>query len=313
MQWYKGFEEELSEVFAEAEHLISRFPTPLNRLGLAYLDKFHVFKENSSKNYICYLLPFWLKDMANLPSESYKNLALANVFVMLYFFIQDDLMDSIEQQPKEVLPLGNLFYLEFLEIYRRYFPSESVFWIYLNEYVREWSESVTLEKEQDFFQSRIHRVAKKASPVKLASTGALLLADQADQIPMVSSSIDLTLITLQMVDDWMDWEQDLTEGAYNCLLSLIQAERKPLSDQELTAEEVKKSLYIHGSLSRYALMAEANHTHLLDCTVQAPHLLSFHESLLTSLNQDAAKIHKDRNRLALGGFYDWLSKNQEIF
>jgi hypothetical protein len=308
MDWLKEHEEDLKWVFAKSEAIIARFPSPINQLGLEYLEKFHVFREDSAKNYVCYLLPFWLKDIAPVEISAVKRLALANVFVMLYFFIQDDLMDSSNPQPSVQLPLGNLFYLEFLNIYRDYFPSDSPFWTYFNIYITEWSESVTNERERNFFLNDLKRTALKASPVKLASTGVCLLIGQTNLISQVTDAVDHTLVTLQMVDDWADWQEDLEEGAYNGLLAMITSELQLSESIELTEEQVKKALFVQGSLNRYTEIARTNGQHLMSIGINAPHLLSFNQHLLNTLIEGAASIEKQKQRLAMGGFYHWVFK-----
>ncbi len=312
MNWLKDFESELSHVFTEAENIVSKFPVPLNRRGLTYLDKFNVFKDDGTKNYICYLLPFWLKDLASMKSEHCRRLSLANVFVMLYFFVQDDLMDTNPPEWKEQLALGNLFYLEFLEIYRSHFPPGSPFWFYYKEYIAEWAASVANEQKEDYFQTRPKMAAQKASPVKLASTGALLLSNQARLIPSVSDCVDHVLITLQMVDDWVDWKEDLETGNDNGMLSFIRSELQLHPDHPLTEEEVTKSLYVDCSLGRYAAAAAANREQLCRIGVQIPHLYAFHETLLHSLVQDARNIEEEKNNLLRGGLHYWLSKNSNF-
>ena len=82
-----------------------------------------------------------MKDISELPPESMNKLSLANVFVMLYYFIQDDIMDSAKGEHKDKLPLANLFHMQFLSIYRELFPSSSPFWSYYETYITEWSRS----------------------------------------------------------------------------------------------------------------------------------------------------------------------------
>jgi hypothetical protein len=208
----------------------------MSNAGIAYLKKFSVLEEDSTKNYICYLLPFWVKELTGITNEEARKLSLANVFIMLYFFIQDDLMDTAPVEWKQQLALGNLFYLEFLEIYRDEFPSDSPFWLYFRTYITEWADSVTNENDQDYFKHQPTRVATKASPLKLASTGALLLSNKADTIDIVTDFIDHVLVTLQMVDDWVDWQDDLEEGSYNCLLSMIKLELQREHEQPVTID-----------------------------------------------------------------------------
>ena len=59
-----------------------------------------------------------------------------------------------------------------------------------------------------------------ADSVKLG-TAALLLSDQAGLIPRTNDVMNHVLLTLQMMDDWTDWKQDLADGAtIACCLSL---------------------------------------------------------------------------------------------
>lgn len=309
MNWFLAHEKELSDVFAEAEGIISTFPAPLDHLGLSYLATFDGRKEDSTKNYICYLLPYWMKDITELPPESMNKLSLANVFVMLYYFIQDDIMDSSKGEHKDKLPLANLFHMQFLSIYREMFPAGSPFWSYYETYVTEWSESVSNEQQSDYFHQDIVKVAKKASPVKNASTGALLLANQAHLIPVVTAAVEQTLITLQMLDDWADWEEDLEEGSYNCLLASMRKQLQLSTDSTVSPEMVKQQLYVHDFLDFYGQIAITHHEQLLDLQISMTQMINFHDSLVQNILKVALEIKENRKMLASGGFYYYLSKS----
>jgi hypothetical protein len=137
VDWYTRYTTELEQVYKEAEDRISIFPLPLNHIGLAYAEKFNPVKHEGRKDYICSLLPFWIKEASGISDSQCKSLALANVYGMLYFFIQDDLMDSTPAANwKEQLALGNLLMLEMFRILRELFPSDSQFWNYYHRYVR---------------------------------------------------------------------------------------------------------------------------------------------------------------------------------
>ncbi|MEW9698234.1 hypothetical protein [Paenibacillus sp. SI8] len=311
MNWFDAYRPQLSEVFSGSEIIISKFPTPLDRLGLDYLAKFDACKEDSTKNYICYLLPFWMEDLAPLPAETIRKLSIANVFVMLYFFIQDDIMDSTTHEHKAKLPLSNLFYLQFLSIYRELFPPDSTFWIYFEEYIIEWSEAVTNENNANYFIDDIGKVAKKASPIKFASTGALLLSNQPHLIPSTSRAIDQVLVTLQMLDDWADWQEDLKDDAYNCLLAMLSSHLQLAPESQLSAETVKQYVYVHDFLLHYSQIASSQHQQFIQLDLEIPQLWSFHDSLVNNLLTAANTIKKNRKTLSLGGLYYFLSKNNE--
>ncbi|AJS57385.1 class 1 isoprenoid biosynthesis enzyme [Paenibacillus sp. IHBB 10380] len=307
MEWLKEFDNEISQVFVEAQEIISQFPPSLDHKGLSYLNKFNIHSEDSTKNYICYLLPFWMKETSTLSNEDYRKLSLGNVFAMLYFFIQDDLMDEPSNSDRSQLILSNLFYLHFLDIYRSYFASDSPFWTYFNQYIREWSDGLTNENHKDYFQSDPSMIAKKSAPLKLSSTGILLLSGQNDLIPTVSDLVERVLITLQMSDDWVDWQEDLADGNYNSLLSMIKKEHYP--HQILTVDSVKTSIYVRSIMKNYVDIATANHQYLLSRDIQLTHLLSFHEMLVNDLSQDAQEIEESRILQQQGGLHYWLLEN----
>lgn len=312
MNWFKPFEDDLAAAFSACEARLGELPAPLNEIGLSYLKKFDVFEQDSSKNYICYLLPFWMKELTALPGDVYRRLSTANIIGMLYYFIQDDIMDSPHDSqspidPKHHLALANLLYYEFLTSYQPYFPAESSFWSYLKTYTREWSEGVMHETGDDYFKDNPILVAKKAAPVKLGSTAALLLSDQADLIPRTNDAMNHVLLTLQMMDDWTDWKQDLADGSYNCLLSLIKSEQGMPSGAPLTLSEVQEALYIHNILKPYAEIAAATHAHLLTIEIDAPHLMSFHQTIVDELHVEAENIENSKKTLSFGGLNYYLS------
>ncbi|WP_410513678.1 hypothetical protein PaeBR_04380 [Paenibacillus sp. BR2-3] len=149
MNWFHDYEDELRLVFQGCSQIISQFPEPLNFQGLSYLSHFNVFETGSHKNYICYLLPYWLQESCRLTPGDCRQMSKGNVFLMLYFFIQDDLMDKPITSSPSKLPLANLLYVEFLNIYRFFFPGQSSFWTYFNRYIMEWADSVSNESTQD--------------------------------------------------------------------------------------------------------------------------------------------------------------------
>ena len=311
MDWLHDYEDELHTVFEESSRIISGFPEPLNAQGLSYLGQFNVFRTGSHKNYICYLLPFWLQERCRLSVSLTRQMSVGNVFFMLYFFLQDDLMDSRDSSAAQMLPLANLLYVEFLNIYRPLFPPDSPFWSCFGRYIQEWAESVSGEAGGDYFLNDRIRISHKASPLKLTSTAALLLSGQHSLIDEAEAMIHSVLLTLQMLDDYEDWEEDLEEGSYNCLLSLARC-HSGNSGQKLTQAAVKDFIFTTGGLAAYAETAEINHSHLEAFTWGIPHLLSFHQVLVKNLQHMAAAIDAEKQLLQSGGLNYWLSKNMNI-
>ncbi|MCE3198993.1 hypothetical protein K3T49_05065 [Paenibacillus sonchi] len=310
MDWLHDYDKELRLVFQDCSSVISGFPDSLRIQGLSYLEQFNVFSTGSHKNYISYLLPFWLRDGYGLTEAEARGLSAGNIFCMLYFFIQDDLMDS-DNSASRMLPLANLLYVEFLNKYRPLFPPESLFWLCFNRYILEWAESVAGEAHGDYFRNDRLKISHKASPLKLTSTAILLHTGNASLIPEAEDILHTVLLTLQMLDDYEDWEQDLAEGSYNCLLSLA-GHHTGIDQVALTKAQVKDYIFTKGGLAAYAGTALDNHKKLENCRLNAPHLIAFHQFMAENLQQMAAAIEAEKQLLQGGGLGYWLSKHMNL-
>ncbi|QHW29875.1 hypothetical protein GZH47_02865 [Paenibacillus rhizovicinus] len=306
MTWRTDYEEELAAVFSEAERLIDAYPAPLGEKGQAYLQAFNPLRPSSTKNHICYLLPFWIEPVTKLTSQQYRDISLANVFVMLYFFIQDDLMDDAPSDWKERLALGNLFHLSMLDLYRSLFDHDSPFWNYFNDYVVTWSLAVAYEHPMGSLDPA--QLARKAAPVKLASTGALLLAGNQELVQSVSHAVDLALATLQFSDDWADWEEDFDLGSANSLIGMITSEKGEFA-LPLTKEDVKNAIFLDGVLTRFAQLAAANSSTMDKLSLPLPHLTAFQVHLADQLTEAAEKLNVTKRMLMQGGFDHFLYTN----
>ncbi|MEW4368380.1 hypothetical protein [Paenibacillus kandeliae] len=324
MDWLEDFRPQIYELFAEAEQRISRFPAPLNVLGLHYLSGFDIRKQGSVKNYICYLLPFWLERtlttrLRHLSPASLlpvaKLAALGNVMGMLHFFIQDDLMDVQDRQSDSIdrqrlVPLSQMLHSEFLLILSQTTHDQARLWDYYHRFVMEWADAVSLEKESDYFLHDRLKIAGKASPLKLSVALLLLEARLPDQLPIVMQQLDEVLIALQMNDDAADWPEDLADGSYNCLLSLIRQElsmkgssadeTSPIAVPVLNERLVHQAIYDRHILRRYAAIAADGYL-TVSSSATIPHLNHFHAYLVRQLNRMTEQVDQHRNLLMQQG------------
>lgn len=310
MNWLHDHEEDLHFVFAEARERIAGFPAPLSIMGLRYLEGFSVFTENSSKNYICYLLPFWLQNGYGLSPLQSRRLSVGNVMLMLYFFIQDDWMDDSFPGERNQLPLANLLFTEFLDVYRDLFPGSSPFWNHYKTYIHQWADSVIRERQPGYFIADKLQPARKASPLKLSATAVLLLGNGTGDISRMEHGLDHALLTLQLLDDYEDWQEDLAAGNANCLLAMI-ASGHGCSPGELTVQQVKDDIMIRGTMSSYAEVAASNHLELAPVAEKAPSLSAFHRDLADDLERIAGVYERERTALKQGGLFYWLSKKTQ--
>lgn len=306
MDWFERYKPRVVAVFHSALTRIGDFPPPLNQIGQRYAEKFHPANASSGQDYICLLLPFWMKELTDISDEQCERLALANVYGMLYFFIQDDVMDSGTQaNVKGELALANLLQLEMLSVFRGLFPSNNPFWAYYGRYVTTWADSVMNEGAADYFVNDPIRTAGKAGPVKLSSTAACLLAGLEEGIMEVESAVDIALMTLQMLDDWADWQEDLADGSYNGLIAMVAHETGGRIDEQ-SKESIEAAIYVQGCMKKYAEIASKSHDRLLELDVSLPSLMDYHAYMVDCLMTIAGNIDRNKRRL-LGGGINFLS------
>lgn len=221
-------------------------------------------------------------------------------------------MDNRRSSAAELLPLANLLYAEFFDRYRPLFSAESSFWSHFKRYLFEWSDSVSNEATGNYYYNDRSRIAAKAAPLKLSATAALLLTGSASSIPAAEAAVEEVLITLQLLDDYEDWEEDLAEGSYNCLLALASRQLYPDNPEaRLTPAEVNHFIYTAGGLKPYAAAAADNHERLLAGAFRVSGLTAFHQKLVDNLRQLEAAVEAEKELLQGGGLQYWLSKHMK--
>ncbi|MEO3945944.1 hypothetical protein [Gorillibacterium sp. CAU 1737] len=302
---------ELEQVLLMAESRLSGFPEGLKVDGFSYIQNSRrMLDEATGPNRICFLLPYWLKEQCQLTDEICREMAVGNLFLMLHYFIVDDAMDTSDRQAVQDLPMAALFFGEFLNGYSRLFPYDSEFWSYYRSYVSEWAASVSEELKGIVFTSDPAKIARKASPLKLCSTGALLLANQSSEISRVSRLLEEALVAMQMADDWVDWEADLVEdqGKGNSLLSLVRSSQGKPPDASLTEADVKRFLFLDEGLTCFSLLAARRYEACDYSGLKLEALRLFHDALLRDLQRGAMEIAEARRQLEQGGLHYWLSR-----
>ncbi|MNE33014.1 hypothetical protein D3C80_1266540 [compost metagenome] len=308
MKWLTSYHEELELAFSEAVSKFEALPEAYRQPALAYLEHFHPLKGERSKNYICYLLPLWMHELTGVPFHQCREFTVANIFGMMYYHILDAVMDERSQASINMLPLAEFIHLEFIHQYSHSFPATSSLWDYYRKYVGEWAQAVSTENSSDSFYENPVRMGHKASPVKLSVVAPLLLSQKEELIPELEVAVDTVLITLQMLDDWQDWEKDLLEGSYNSLVSIAQMECQISRDRLPTVEEMNQAIYVRGLLSIYANQANIYHANLSRIQTLVPHLYDFHASLQNDLISGAQHHESEKNLLIQGGLSYYLSK-----
>lgn len=308
MNWLSNYSDELELAFSEAASILEKLPATFRQPAIDYLDRFNVLKEGRVNNYICYLLPLWLNDLTRVPLKKCREFVTANIFGMMYYHLIDSVMDKRDEFSVSRLPLAEFIHLEFINLYSKSFPADSSFWDYYRKYVGEWAKAVSTENTIDAYYTNPVLMGHKAAPVKLCIVATLQLSQREELIPDLEQSVDTVLMTLQMVDDWKDWEIDLQEGNYNSLVSLVQQECNIPVGRRPSPTEVNQAMCDHGVLSVYADRAKKHHNSLHNIESIVPALYRFHLSLVDNLASGAHHFEDERQLLLHGGLSYYLSK-----
>lgn len=308
MKWLSNYTEELGLAFSEAASILEKLPASFRQLAIDYLDRFNVLKEGRKNNYICYLLPLWLNKLTDVPLKQCREFVVANIFGMMYYHLIDAAMDKRDEFSVHRLPLAEFIHLEFVNLYSKSFPANSSFWDYYRKFIGQWAEAVSTENTIDAYYTNPVLMGHKAAPVKLCIVATLLLSQREELIPDLEQSVDTVLITLQMLDDWEDWEVDLQEGNYNSLVSLVQQECNIPEDRGPSPAEMNQALCDLLILSTYAKQAKKHHDRLSTIESLVPDLYDFHLSLVDNLSSGALHFEKERQLLLQGGLNYYLSK-----
>ncbi|EFM10425.1 conserved hypothetical protein [Paenibacillus curdlanolyticus YK9] len=331
--WFTDYKDSLSTVAAQVAERIQAFPEPLASAGSEYWRAYNPLEQGSTKNYICYLLPLWTNESCNLSEDKVERLTTSCIFAMLYFFLLDDRADRQPTDklsaisPAHAVALTALFHDEMMRLFQSEFPADSLFWTLYRRYLSEWAIAVATEQEQRLPYGSISEPAEafnfanKSAPVKLAAACIAIAAGKEHWIPSFEAAINRILLTLQMMDDWMDWEEDWEQGSNSNMLIIHLNQRYHASlpiDQPrapLDRKQLEDELYLKSGLRSFATIASDAHQSLLENSISEPelektimHVHSFHETLTKQLNDVANQIEQNKLSLMHGGIFNFLSK-----
>jgi hypothetical protein len=313
MNWTEEYKSEIEQIFAEAAADTALFPYPLNEIGLALLAKFNPLQTSVGTNYISFLLPIWLKEQTESSDALCRELAVANVFAMIHFFLLDDVIDVgaglNKTEVRDALVLGQLFQALFQQRYSRHFSAGSPLWMYYRNYMVDWASAISQEGKIPADPQDPGQLARKSAPVKLCAVGMLLLSGQQESIPHLEEAIDLTLATLQLSDDWADWRDDLAEENCSAFLTLVRQRLSLPPEQPLDERKVKQAIYRANCLDSLADIVQDYGERLKKISHVPAILIEFHYSMCEAIRKEAWAAENTTVRLASGGGLSYFLSN----
>lgn len=299
------YREEIAAVFEEASREMEGLPDEFRGLGQTLLAKSNPLANGGSSNLICFLLPYWMREVTGAPEALCRDLAVGNLFAMLHYFVLDDAMDGQEgrspQGLRKSLALGQLMHGMYRRRYTSHFPHDSSLWTFERAYEEQWAIVVGGEGSEAVEPRDIARLAGKAAPVKLCATGVLHGSGQTERVRDIEQAVDLALAILQLSDDLEDWREDLADERRNAFLTLVRNKLALAESEPLTEPLVKRAIYRLGCVSELAAVAAELGTRLREIPNVPGSLLAFGEAIEREIRDYALEIDEAVEELAAGG------------
>lgn len=298
------FREEIELLFEEASREMAELPEELREMGQAFLARCNPLHSGGKAKSISFLLPYWLQEETGAPVELCRDLSIGSLYVMLHYFMLDDVMDGGDGRIqssgiRKSLALGQMLSVMVRKRYARYFGQESLIWSYERQYVEQWSSTVTREVLESVNPRDCRQLAGKAAPIKLGAAGVLLWSDQsAERIAEVEEAIDLALAVLQLSDDYADWLEDLPEAKRNSFLTIV---KDKLAGDPLDEQGVKRAIYHRGAVLQLAEIAEDYGDKMRRSSRAPARLLTYQGAIVQDLRGIADRIEQVVDGLAAGG------------
>lgn len=307
MREVDDFKDEIELLFEEASREMIGLPYELREMGQALLARCHPLRRGGKAKSISFLLPYWLQEETGAPVELCRDLSVGSVYVMLQYFILDDVMDGGDDRIqssgiREALALTQMLGVMSRQRYARYFDQESAIGAYERHVVGQWSSAVTREVIEAVNPRDARQLAGKAAPIKLGAAGVLLWAGKTDQrIAEVEEAIDLALAVLQLSDDWADRIEDLHEANRNSFLTIVKDKLADVAGDQLDEQSVKRAIYYRGAVERLAEIAEHYRERMQQIPQVPARLLSYQDTIVQDLRETAERIQRSVDELAMHG------------
>jgi hypothetical protein len=174
----------------------------------------------------------WVGEAMGLEPEAVESLVLANVYMLAFGRILDDVVDG-EHRPSDqglshsALTMATLHHL-WLSQYANLLAAVGLrgrrFWAYFREYMSEWL-GVLMQDTHTKHTFRCYEnadwawLAWQGAPLKVCCAAACIVSEREDAVPPLAAAVDNMMIAVEMLDATFDWLGDLEAGRYNCFVA----------------------------------------------------------------------------------------------
>lgn len=318
MLFYEPYKERVQVIFQKVSQIIEGYPAHYRKHAMNIIN--HQNPEiNGQVNYISFLLPLWIQEEFELEDDVVDQLVMANLFKVFCAGIQDKVIDGDSSGLyAELLPLSNLFFIEFYTIYQGLFVKDEAFWQALKDYFIDYSVSIGFEKKDlhekdvDLQTMALELLAKKAAPIKQVIVAACILSKREDEIAALDQWFDKVLISLQLIDDWVDKYKDWEDGALTPVLKEILIFNQVDTLEALKSSEISRAAYFSQTLGKVKDIVIENTTYLKENNHwEIKNAFIFHDMIYEDICRIERENIQKREKVLLGGFSNILEKSIE--
>lgn len=175
-------------------------------------------------------LPLMLTELFCLSQSDLFAIAASGMFGLFAVSLYDVMFDQeLFLDPNRML-LQNLLYAKALSYLYALFDQSSLFWHYHRVYFREYFGAISAEQEKHYRRisaydkAEFYALARGKSAPRKILLAAMAILDGKDvlrKIESIAASLDAYAIAAQILDDILDWKEDLCDRRFSYLLTQI--------------------------------------------------------------------------------------------
>ena len=218
------FDDEIKGIVADVDTFIDSLPEPLRGMGQEFAWEGYPYRQAFVGNDMAFpglYLPFWIADCCrdsadfSMLLDHARKIVLGALLGYLYIRIQDDVYDHKDGNNPASLLLANEFIRRMYDLYHDLFPADSAFWVWFRRFWQEFSQATAWEIKtcrdqiRPLTQEELDIVGRKLSFAKVPVAAVLLKAGRVDDLPAVSTIVDMLATSSQLLNDFASLERDL--------------------------------------------------------------------------------------------------------
>lgn len=282
------------------EQVVGQMPAPLQKLA----TDLRVLRGETTEIHIdtlndlyptndCLFVPWLLDDIFDLSVEVRLGLGQAWLLLLIACVLLDRMIGG-DTPALPTVPLVQKYLLrQARQAFQRQFNSPGSFWDQYDDCLAEFEQALAIESDcldahtQPYTYELMAQVcAGKAAPLRLVVYALALSSGYLEPLGVLNSACNKLLLVDQLVDDALDWREDLQDGRFTlCGIWALEAEGDSLEAvSELSVNELDDRIARHGILvdmvKQAVLLLEQVQTDLSEAHLESTKLYAFFDKRL---------------------------------